>query len=88
MHDGHDHVHHHHDHSHEVHSKVEIEALLSYMLTHNRHHAEELADMAHTLIHCDMQEASDAVTAAIADFEEGNKKLAKALELFSADKEA
>ena len=41
----HDHVHphdHEHTHSHDHHSPEEALALLTYMLGHNRHHAQEL----------------------------------------------
>ena len=46
----HDHVHphdHEHTHSHDHHSPEEALALLTYMLGHNRHHAEELHELAH-----------------------------------------
>ena len=46
-HHDHNHEHHHHDHSHaEVTSKEETLALLAYMVSHNKHHAEELANLS------------------------------------------
>ena len=48
----HEHKHHHehpHDHEHlqEASSPAETLALLNYMLGHNRHHAQELHELAH-----------------------------------------
>lgn len=73
----HDH-HHHHDHS----SPEESLALLTYMLGHNRHHAEELHDLAHNLD----GEASQLIHDAIIDFELGNEKLAEALNILQETK--
>lgn len=44
---------------------------------HNRHHADELHDMAHNLD----GEAKELVHAAVVDLENGNDKIAKALKL-------
>ena len=38
---------HEHSHEHTASSPEEVLALLKYMLEHNRHHAEELHDLAH-----------------------------------------
>ena len=46
----HEHCHeHNHDHCHEHHSPEEALALLAYMLVHNRQHAEELHELAHSV---------------------------------------
>ena len=48
----HAHTHEHghdHGHTHEHHSPEETVALLSYMVTHNQHHAEELHELAHSV---------------------------------------
>ena len=68
-----EHDHHHHDHG----SAEEMLALLKYMTDHNRHHAEELHELAHGLD----AEAAELIHQAVADYEAGNEKLVKALEL-------
>ena len=46
----HEHEHtHEHGHTHEVHSPEETVALLTYMVGHNQHHAEELHELAHSV---------------------------------------
>ena len=72
-HDHHDHDHHHHDHM----SPEETLALLTYMLGHNRHHAQELHDLAHSAD----GEAARLLHEAVADYEQGNDKLERALSL-------
>ena len=72
-HDHHDHDHHHHDHT----SPEETLALLTYMLGHNRHHAQELHDLAHSAD----GEAARLLHEAVADYEQGNDKLERALSL-------
>ena len=75
----HAHTHEHghdHGHTHEHHSPEETVALLSYMVTHNQHHAEELHELAHDL---GDSEAAQLIHDAVVDFEVGNKKLAEAL---------
>ena len=53
----HEHPHEHdHVHAHKAHSPEEALALLSYMADHNKHHAEELHELAH-----DMDDASAAL---------------------------
>lgn len=75
----HDHDHpHHHDHT----SREESLALLTYMLGHNRHHAEEL----HTLSHDLEGEAAQLIHEAVLDFELGNDKLAEALQILQEGK--
>ena len=69
----HDHVHphdHEHTHSHDHHSPEEALALLTYMLGHNRHHAEELHELAHD---------------AVVDFTLGNEKLEEALRILKGE---
>ncbi len=56
-------------------------ALLKYMLDHNRHHADELHDLAHELD----SEARELVHAAVMDIESSNDKLARALKLLNAE---
>lgn len=72
---------HSHDHTH-THSHPEVGtsteenvALLSYMLHHNEHHAEELHELAHNL----NGEASNLIHEAVTLFNQGNDKLAQAL---------
>ena len=56
-------------------------ALLKYMLDHNRHHADELHDLAHGLD----GEARELVHAAVMDIEASNDKLARALKLIKPE---
>ena len=51
-------------------------AMLTYMLGHNQHHAQELHELAHDL---GDSEAAQLIHDAVVDFEVGNKKLAEAL---------
>ena len=68
---------HSHDHDHQHHSPEEALALLSYMVQHNRHHAEELHELAHSL----EDEPAQLLHDAILDFNLGNEKLDEALKL-------
>ena len=82
----HDHAHHCHPHSHEhtgnkPMSHEEVLALLTYMLDHNRHHADELHDICHTLEAAGKTEAAAALAEALHEYDHGNDKLEKALEL-------
>ncbi len=72
-----------HDHhgEHEVRDPGKLKALLVYMLDHNRHHAEELADAAHELEHLGENEAARSLREGISLFNEGNDKLEAALAL-------
>lgn len=75
----HDHDHHHHQgHA----SPKESLALLTYMLGHNRHHAEELHELAHGMD----GEAAQLIHDAVVDFELGNEKLAEALHILQEAK--
>lgn len=60
-------------------------ALLSYMLEHNRSHAEELHDLGHALAGQGRAEAAELVHGAVHYFEHGNEKLAEALELIKGE---
>ncbi|MDR1955786.1 MAG: hypothetical protein LBQ30_02920 [Treponema sp.] len=71
-----------HPHCHEHPQDIsQVRALLEYLLEHNRHHAGELGDMAHTLSHAGLEEAAGILRKGVQDFESGNEKLAQALEL-------
>jgi hypothetical protein len=83
----HDH-HHEHHHSHPAGGEDAIRqsrALLEYMLDHNRHHAEELHDLAHQLGDQGRQEAAERMHEAIHRFEEGNALLEQALKAMGED---
>lgn len=74
---------HHHDHPHDHHhgqasSPEETLALLTYMLGHNRHHAQELHDLSHGV---DNESAHELLHEAVALLERSNEKLEAALSL-------
>lgn len=81
--DGHVHTHPHshdapHTHGEESASSVDMKqtkALLEYMIHHNEHHAEELADLMETL----PQNAQKKLTVAIGTFEAANVELQEVL---------
>lgn len=80
----HDHGHeqeHPHTHTHDHHSPEEALALLAYMVQHNRHHAEELHELAHSMD----DEAAQLIHDAILDFDLGNEKLDEALKLLKGE---
>lgn len=87
----HDHDHgrnHDHDHNHnhacasaQATSREETLALLSYMVQHNKHHAEELSSLAESL----SGEAANCLQKAICSFENGNAELERALELMKKE---
>jgi len=83
MHDGHGH--HHHDHDHQSSTSVKTQAMMTYMLEHNRHHAQELHDISHTLAHEGQEAASRILHEAVSDFEAGNLKLEQALGLIKGE---
>ena len=77
-----DHIHpHEHPHG-QASSPEEVLALLTYMVGHNKHHAEELHDLAHSL---DDGEAHELIHSAIDDYAAGNEKLEKALALLKGE---
>lgn len=69
-----------HDHHHE-HSPEETVALLTYMVGHNKHHAEELHELAHGVD----GEAAQLIHDAVVDFQVGNEKLEEALRLLKGE---
>lgn len=75
----HDHTHG-HDHTH-AHAPEETMALLAYMVQHNRHHAEELHELAHSMD----DDAAQLIHDAILDFQLGNEKLDEALKLLKGE---
>lgn len=78
----HEHVHEHdHEHPHKPHSPEETLALLSYMIDHNKHHAEELHELAHSAD----AEAAGLIHDAVALFNNGNEKLEKALSILKGE---
>ena len=79
----HEHEHtHEHGHTHEVHSPEETVALLTYMVGHNQHHAEELHELAHSV----EGEAQQLLHEAVVDLTVGNEKLAEALRILKEEK--
>ncbi len=72
---------HEHSHDHDHHSPEETLALLTYMLGHNRHHAEEL----HELAHGTEGEASSLLHEAVDDLRRSNEKLEHALALLKGE---
>ena len=91
--DGHDHGHTHTDHAcenshcgscNEGDCKNETLALLTYMLQHNEHHAQELDQMADNLAKMGMDAACKTIKEAVADFQKGNMRLGLALTLVKA----
>ena len=78
----HDHEHaHSHEHSHGGFDSIEqAVALMTYMLDHNRHHAEELHDVCHKLEDMGKTEAAEKLGQALHSYTHGNEHLAEALE--------
>ncbi len=70
-----------HQHSHSNASPEETLALLEYMLGHNRHHAQDLENLSANT----HGEASRLIKSAVADFESGNDKLEKALNILKGE---
>lgn len=78
----HEHTHDHgHEHTHAQHSPEEALALLAYMVQHNRHHAEELHELAHSV----EGEAAQLLHEAVVDLTVGNEKLAEALRILKGE---
>ena len=61
--------------------KNETVALLTYMLQHNEHHAQELDQMADNLAKMGMDAAAKTIKEGVADFQKGNMRLSLALTL-------
>lgn len=81
---GHSHEHEHnheHSHLHDINSvKDEKLALLAYMLNHNEHHAKELMELSDALYEQGKNASAKLIEEAVLNFNQGNEKLAKALE--------
>ena len=71
----HEHGHHDHDHGQQFSSDEQRNALLSYMVDHERSHAEELHEMAHGI----EGNAAELIHEAVVLFEQGADKLEQAL---------
>ena len=69
------------DHDHGVQPKNEDEAVLAYMLDHNRHHAQELVAIAKHLREQGKEDVAKQIDKAVEDFEKGNMRLSIALSL-------
>jgi hypothetical protein len=75
----------HHDHNHgHTGGGPQIRTLLEYMIEHNKSHAAELDELARKLRGTEQQAAADLIAEGITDFDRGNKKLVRALELLPA----
>lgn len=61
--------------------KKEAQALLTYMLQHNQHHAEELDQMADNLVKLGLEDAAKQIKEGVSDFQKGNMRLSLALTL-------
>lgn len=74
-----------HPHTHEHHdgaaNKEEIVALLGYMIDHNKHHADEIHEMAHGV----SGEAAELLHDAVGLFADGTKKLEAALAILKGE---
>lgn len=57
------------------------EALLTYMLSHNEHHAAELDEMAEKLRQSGQEKAAEQIRKAVDEFQKGNMYLGVALAL-------
>ena len=69
-------------HPHEVQSPEETVALLTDMVGHNQHHAEELHELAHSV----EGEAQQLLHEAVVELTLGNEKLAEALRILKEEK--
>lgn len=83
MHEGHDHSHHVQESGFET--LEQAVALMSYMLEHNRHHAEELHDLCHKLEAMGKGDAANLLDASVDDFRSGNAMLESALALLKKE---
>lgn len=90
---GHEHEHN-HEHHHEHHCssdcgscnsgcdpKKEAQALLTYMLQHNEHHAAELDQLAENLEKLGLSDCAKQIKEGVTDFQKGNMRLSLALTL-------
>lgn len=72
---------HEHTHDHCTQPKNEDEAVLAYMLDHNRHHAQELVTIAAHLREQGKEDVAKQIDKAVEDFEKGNMRLSIAVSL-------
>ena len=85
--EGHAHTHEHtHNDVSAFESVEQATALVSYMLDHNRHHADELHDLAHKLEASGNDESAKLISEALEKFYEGNDILEKGLQLLKEGK--
>lgn len=61
--------------------KKEAQALLTYMLQHNEHHAAELDQLAENLEKLGMADSAKQIKEGVTDFQKGNMRLSLALTL-------
>ncbi|MCR5173807.1 MAG: cobalt transporter [Oscillospiraceae bacterium] len=83
MHEGHEHTHHGDDLGFET--VAQAVALMTYMLEHNRHHAEELHELCHKLEAMGKGEAANLLDASVDDFRAGNAMLESALDILKGE---
>ena len=78
MHEGHDH----HIHNQETGFETveQAAALMTYMLEHNKHHAQELHELSHKLEAMGKTDAAFLLDAAVENFNSGNAMLESALD--------
>lgn len=97
--DGHDHEHdhehglhhHHHDHEHDHGDTAETVpeqtiALVSYMVDHNRAHANDIHELAHKLEAMGQYEVAELMGEGLSCYIDGNERLAEALEVLKGGK--
>ena len=61
-------------------------ALMSYMLDHNKHHAEELHELSHKLEASGKDESAKLIDEALSKYYAGNEDLDKALKALKEEK--
>jgi hypothetical protein len=83
MHGGHGHIHQHNNEEHGNNDAARNLALLTYMLEHNRQHADEIHEMAHALYHENKENAARLLDESLELFKAGNEKIAAALEILN-----
>ena len=75
-------------HGHAGAEEKETIALLTYMLQHNEHHAEELDQIADNLQKLGMDAAAKTLREGVSDFQKGNMRLKLALTLVQEEMKA
>lgn len=70
-----------HTHEQGHHSREENLALLAYMIGHNKHHAEDLHELAHST----EGDVASLIHDAIVDFNLANEKLEEALQILKGE---